>query len=347
MFNKKSVISKAPLKEKVGIVTVVLLFLTVIMCIASIFLSCNNESCSYASAETSTTAISTIKEESTAEEASAEAFALPLQSFTAFQDINVTAPFAGLYSADTLTAIYEKEAQTKIHPASLAKILTAITALSYVPSDTVFTVGSEQELLPARSSLCLIKEGHQLTLYQLLSGMLIASGNDAAYTIAVNTARFVMNRDDISDKEALSYFSTLMNFIAETAGAENSCFINPDGFDNEKQYTTIRDLAAICRYALCFDEICEIAACSEKHIVFKSGENVTWKNSNQLLRNESPYYFPQATGMKTGTTPLAGKCLMAVAQIKDKPYICVVAGCSSEDSRYKSVTDLFDFASRI
>lgn len=326
------------------------LFIIIIICmLIAVFTAESSQSVTQAVNESFYTTEEALCEttETVAAVTEAETETLSETAFAYAKRDDIPSPYCGLYEADTLTAIYEKEAQTKIYPASLTKILTAITALSYVPSDTVFTVGSEQELVPARSSLCLIKKGHKLTLYQLLSGMLIASGNDAAYTIAVNTARFVMNRDDISDKEALSYFSTLMNSIAETAGAENSCFINPDGFDNEKQYTTIRDLAAICRYALCFDEICEIAACSEKHIVFKSGENVTWKNSNQLLHSDSPYYYPNAIGMKTGTTALAGKCLMAVAEIEGKTYIAVVSGCSSEESRYSSALSLFEIIAPI
>ncbi len=260
---------------------------------------------------------------------------------------DIPSPYCGLYEADTLTAIYEKEAQTKIHPASLTKILTAITALSYVPSDTVFTVGSEQELVPARSSLCLIKKGHKLTLYQLISGMLIASGGDAAYTIAVNTARFAMGTADVSDKEALSYFVGLMNSMAETAGAQSSNFINPDGFDCDGQYTTVIDLALIGSYAMHFKEISEIVRCAVKYVVFRSGENVTWKNSNQLLHSDSPYYYPNAIGMKTGTTALAGKCLMAVAEIEGKTYIAVVSGCSSEESRYSSALSLFEIIAPI
>lgn len=346
MYKKDTCKKTSPTKTIVRF-AVALLILIITVCIASVFLSFDSENSSHTTAETSFFETATFEEKTSAEEVSAQALAQSLQNFSAFQNSDISAPCAGLYEAHTFTPIYEKEAQKRIHPASLAKVLTAITALSYVPSHTVFTVGSEQDLVPARSSLCLIKKGQQLTLYQLLSGMLIASGNDAAYTVAVNTARFVMDRQGVSDREALSYFAALMNSVAKTAGAESSDFMTPDGFDSDGQYTTIRDLAIICRYALNFSEICEIVRCDNKYVVFQSGENVTWKNSNQLLNRESPYYYSKAIGMKTGTTPLAGKCLMAVAEIKGKSYISVVSGCNSEDSRYKSVTDLFDFASRM
>lgn len=331
---------------KAGAVTTALLFLICILCLMSVLVSHEGSSELYATAQAvntqniTTSAPAAASAEPPAEEAATGSPSQALQYSSAFRDDSISAPYAGLYEASSFSALYEKEARTAIPPASLAKVLTAITALTYVPSDTVFTVGSEQELVPARSSLCLIKEGHRLTLYQLLTGMLIASGNDAAYTVAVNTARFVMERDGVSDKEALAYFTELMNCIAKNIGAQDSLFKNPDGFDCDGQYVTVRDLALIGRYAMSFEEIREIVACAEKYTVFTSGENVTWKNSNQLLHSDSPYYFPEANGMKTGTTALAGKCLMATAQIKGKTYIAVVAGCTTEDSRYKSAADL-------
>lgn len=324
------------------------LFIIIIICMLIAVLTAeSSQSVTQAVNESSFTTEEALCEITETVAAATEAAMLSETAFAYAKRDDIPSPYCGLYEADTLTAIYEKEAQTKIHPASLTKILTAITALSYVPSDTVFTVGSEQELVPARSSLCLIKKGHKLTLYQLISGMLIASGGDAAYTIAVNTARFAMGTADVSDKEALSYFVGLMNSMAETAGAQSSNFINPDGFDCDGQYTTVRDLALIGSYAMHFKEISEIVRCAVKYVVFRSGENVTWKNSNQLLHSDSPYYYPNAIGMKTGTTALAGKCLMAVAEIEGKTYIAVVSGCSSEESRYSSALSLFEIIAPI
>lgn len=260
---------------------------------------------------------------------------------------HISAPCAGLYNASTGECIYEKNVDAQIHPASLTKILTAITALTYMDPETVLTVGSEQKLLPEHSSLCLIKEGHRLTLYDLLTGMLVASGNDAAYTIAVNVSRLVTINSKLSDKEALYKFTELMNFTAKSIGAKSSHFTTPDGFDNENQYTCISDLAIICRYALEFEEIREITSIVKKKVYFKSGENVIWSNSNKLLHSDSPYYFPKATGMKTGTTALAGKCLIATAKISSQTYIAIVADCENEDQRYSSALKLFDIASTI
>ena len=98
---------------------------------------------------------------------------------------SITATNMGLYNAQTMECLYSKASANHIYPASLTKILTACTALKYVSPDTVFTVGTEQSLVPKGSSLCLIQPGHRLKLCDLLTGMLMCSGNDAAYTVAV------------------------------------------------------------------------------------------------------------------------------------------------------------------
>lgn len=254
----------------------------------------------------------------------------------------ISAPQAGLYNLSTGKVLYEKNGDTKISPASLAKILTAVTALTYMDSDTVITVGSELDLVPKHSSICLIQKGHKLTLYDLLTGMLIASGNDAARTVAVNVARHVSDSDELSDKEAVSYFVKLMNGIAQKIGCTDSKFKTPDGFDAKGQHTTVQDLALLYAYAINFTEIREITSHAQKKVVFASGENITWTNTNKLLHSSSPYYFPAATGMKTGTTNLAGNCLVASVEIDGQLYLSVVTGCSDEDQRYKATLELFD-----
>lgn len=284
-------------------------------------------------------------EQTTLNEAAASESRTAASAFT-YQDqsINISAPYAGLYNLSTGQVLYEKNAQKKIYPASLTKILTAVTALTYADADTVITVGSESELVPEHSSLCLIKKGHKLTLYDLLTGMLVASGNDAAYTVAVNVARSLTDKDTLSDKEALSHFTDMMNSAAESIGCTCSHFTTPDGFDSQGQYTTVHDLMIICSYALCFGEIREIVSLPQKKVYFKSGENVTWTNSNLLLQKASSCYLPEATGMKTGTTPLAGRCLAATAEINSQTYLAIVAGCKTDDERYSSAKELFSLA---
>lgn len=259
---------------------------------------------------------------------------------TVQQPSNVSAPYAGLYRADSLECIYEKSADSYIHPASMTKVLTACTALHYISPDTVYTVGSEQNLVPKGSSLCLIKAGHRLKLRDLLTGMLMCSGNDAAYTVAVNVARDVSGDRSMSDADAVAYFVQLMNDYAIQIGASNSHFVTPDGWDHAQQHTTIYDLARISAHAMQMEEIRNIASSRSKYVVFDSGENITWTNTNALLQPDSSYYLPDAIGLKTGTTPLAGNCLIAVINRNGTDYIAIVAGCQSNTGRYEAIHEL-------
>lgn len=249
---------------------------------------------------------------------------------------------SALYCVDDSRLIYKDRIDNYIAPASLTKLLTASVALYYLSPDTVVTVGSEQSLVKPYSSLCLIQQGHRLKLYDLLTGMLMASGNDAAYTVAVATARTVYPDIYMTDSEAVKYFSGLMNDFAKNIGMQNSNFVNPEGWDDDNQYTTVSDLLILAEYAVSVPEIREITGTYQKYVVFDSGENITWTNSNNMLNPNSPYYCPNAVGLKTGTTANAGNCLIGVFDKNDKMYISVVIGCNTNADRYNLTLKLLD-----
>ncbi len=167
----------------------------------------------------------------------------------------------------------------------------------------------------------------------------MVSGNDAAYTVAVSVARAVSGDSAMSDTEAAAYFCGLMNDFAKELGMSNSHFTTPDGWDDPEQYTTAYDLALLARYALSVPEIREIVSTHQKYVVFESGENITWTNSNKLLDPESEFYRENAVGMKTGTTASAGNCLIAAFVKNEKTYISVVLGCDTDYDRYSASID--------
>lgn len=260
----------------------------------------------------------------------------------------ITSPYcksSALYCVDDNKFIYKDRTDNFVSPASLTKLLTASVALHYLSPDTVVTVGSEQNLVKPYSSLCLIQPGHCLKLYDLLTGMLMASGNDAAYTVAVSTARTVYPDISMTDAEAVWYFSGLMNDFAKNIGMKNSNFVNPEGWDDDNQYTTVSDLLMLAEYAVSVPEIREITGTYQKYVVFDSGENVTWTNSNNMLNPDSPYYCPNAVGLKTGTTDNAGNCLIGAFNKNGKLYISVVIGCNTNADRYNlTLKMLSDYA---
>ncbi len=257
----------------------------------------------------------------------------------------ITSPYcksSALYCVDDSRLIYRDRIDDFVAPASLTKLLTASVALHYLSPDTVITVGSEQSLVKPYSSLCLIQQGHRLKLYDLLTGMLMASGNDAAYTVAVSTARAVYPNIFMTDSEAVQYFCGLMNDFAKNIGMQNSNFVNPDGWDDNNQYTTVSDLLILAEYAVSVPEIREITGTYQKYVVFDSGENITWTNSNNMLNPNSPYYYPDAVGLKTGTTDNAGNCLIGAFTRNDKLYISVVTGCNTTADRYNLTLKLLN-----
>ena len=231
--------------------------------------------------------------------------------------------------------LYYDNINEHIAPASLTKLLTASVALHYLSPDTVVTVGSEQNLVKSGSSLCLIRPGHKLKLYDLLTGMLMASGNDAAYTVAVTTARAVKTDTAMTDAQAVAYFSELMNSYASSIGMKDSHFTTPEGWDDASQYTTVSDLLILANHAFSIPEIKTITGTYQKKVYFVSGENITWTNTNALLNPNSAYYCADAVGIKTGTTASAGNCLIAAFERNGKTYLSAVVGCSTGNDRYE------------
>lgn len=240
-------------------------------------------------------------------------------------------------SSETL---FDYNADMRVAPASLTKLLTASVALEHMRADEVITVGSELQMLPPESSVCLISAGHQLTLRDLIRGMLMMSGNDAAYTVAVSVARAVNGNTEMPDKEAATYFCELMNESAKQLGMNNSRFTTPDGSDSSGQYSTANDLRILAEHALSVPEIREIVTEYQKYVVFESGENITWTNSNRLLNPDDEFYRKDAIGLKTGTTSKAGCCLIAAFAKDGNTYVSVVMGCDTDNERYQTTLSL-------
>ena len=165
--------------------------------------------------------------------------------------------------------------------------------------------------------------------------MLMASGNDAAYTVAVTTARAVKPDTAMTDAQAVSCFTELMNSYASSIGMKDSHFTTPEGWDDASQYTTVSDLLILANHAFSIPEIKTITGTYQKKVYFVSGENVTWTNINALLNPNSTYYCADAVGIKTGTTANAGNCLIAAFERNGKTYLSAVVGCGTGNDRYE------------
>ncbi|MBR3767419.1 MAG: D-alanyl-D-alanine carboxypeptidase [Clostridia bacterium] len=248
-----------------------------------------------------------------------------------------------VYDVTNGKALFAKNEKAHISIASTTKLVTSLVALKYLSPDHVITVGNEIYLVKPNSSLSLIRPGHQLKLRTLIAAMLLPSGNDAAYTVAVNVARVHSGDSALSGTAAVNYFCNLMNEYARELGCNNTYFVNPEGWDDPNHFSTAEDMTKFALAAVKNSIITSIANIHSNKFYFYSGENITWNNSNELINPNSPYYYPYAHGLKTGTTYSAGKCLVANA-VKDGREILILAyGCKEEADRFGKVRDIFQY----
>ena len=243
-----------------------------------------------------------------------------------------------LIDARTGNVLYEKNSNKQAYPASTTKILTAYIALSQKQDMNTEIIPSRNSVMsvPAGSSIAYFSENEKLTLEQVLFGLLLPSGNDAANILA----------EHISGSNA--NFAELMNVTAEKLGATNSHFTNPSGLHDNEHYTTAADLAKIAYNVMKIPKFKEIVSQS-RYIMPKtnvSKTDRTFINTNKLLVS-GEYYYESATGIKTGYTSQAGNCLVSSASKDGVELIAVVLGGHTipvgKSAVYTDTINLFNF----
>ncbi|MCR4440915.1 MAG: D-alanyl-D-alanine carboxypeptidase family protein [Peptococcaceae bacterium] len=218
----------------------------------------------------------------------------------------IQARSAVLMEKDSGKVLYKKNDEQRRPPASTTKILTAILAIECGKLDEVIEI-SENAAVTGEATIHL-KRGDRLTLYNLLHGALLRSGNDACVAIAEAVAP--------SEEE----FVGLMNLKALTLGACSTTFQNPNGLPGKDHLTTAYDLALIARYAMNNQTFAGIVKKKEYLLRWEgSTRTLHLKNTNRLL-----WSYPYATGVKTGTTDKAGQCLVASASRMGREVIAVL-----------------------
>lgn len=208
--------------------------------------------------------------------------------------------------------------------ASTSKILTAITALNYGNLDDTVLVGNE--ILTSFGSGIYIEVGEELTLDDLLYGLLLRSGNDAALAIANHVGGSVEN------------FVFLMNEMAEMIGMKDSYFVNPSGLeerDGSGNSSTAYDMALLMRYALNNEDFKRIT--STKEIIVKSSlKTYKWINKNKLLQS-----YEYCTGGKTGYTVKAHRTLVTSASKDDMNIIIVTFNDGDDFNDHRKLYDKY------
>lgn len=245
-------------------------------------------------------------------------FTINLVSLANTEPPYINSTSAILIDARTGDVLFEKESNKKCYPASTTKILTAYIALTSGKELNSEVIPSRNAVItvPVGSSLAYFSANEKLTLEQVLNGLLIKSGNDAANILA----------EYISGSS--SEFVKLMNKTAKELGAVNSNFVNPHGWHNDEHYTTASDLAKIAKKVMEIETFRHIVSQSsfEMPVTNVSKETRRFVNTNKLLLSGGEYFYPYATGIKTGYTSQAGNCLISSAEKDGIRLISVVLG---------------------
>lgn len=256
--------------------------------------------------------------------------------------IDIDASAAILFNVNSGEVLFYKDPVKAVFPASTAKLLTALVALDWCREDEEVLIGNEIKMVASDSTKARIKCGQVLTIRNLLEGMLLPSGNDAAYSIAAYVGRKSLKQDGAKEIEWVEEFVRLMNEKAVMLGAVNSCFKTPDGYDAIGQYTTAYDMGLIGLEAVKNDTIVKIAGMSSARNVFVSGEDVTWENTNSLINRYSGRYYAPCFGLKTGTSTMAGRCIIAVGKKSGRVVLCVIMD-STAQGRWEDAIKLMNY----
>lgn len=191
-----------------------------------------------------------------------------------------------------------KNSDCNLPMASTTKVLTAIMIIDDCDLDEEIAVPKAAEGIEGSSVY--LRAGDIYSVRDLLYGLMLRSGNDCAVALALHHSGTIEN------------FAQRMNEKAALLGAEHSKFCNPHGLPNPDHYTTAQDLALISAYAMENEVFREIVSC-------KYYEARHWQNKNKMLWN-----YDGATGVKTGFTVLAGRCLVTAAEREGMKLVCVV-----------------------
>ncbi len=242
---------------------------------------------------------------------------------TSLEEPIVNSKHAIVIERKTLSVLYEKSGFEETPMASTTKIMTCILALEKCDLSKIVTVSKAASSV--HGSTLGLKENMQISVNDLLYGLMLRSGNDCAIAIA----------EEISD--SLENFAVLMNNKAKELNLKNTNFVTPHGLDDPNHYTTAYDLAILTDYALKNETFKNIVSCKSYSFNF-NGYPKTINNTNELLGNLSGVY-----GVKTGFTFDAGRCLVSACQRNDLDIIVVVLGADTKKIRTQDSYNLINY----
>lgn len=234
---------------------------------------------------------------------------------------SVSAKYAAVVEMNTGELICEKNGSEKTSMASTTKIMTALLLCEMCDLDE--EIVATKEMVAVEGSSMGLQEGDRVHYRDLLYGLLLASGNDAANTTAISIAGSIEN------------FADLMNKKAAEIGMTHTNFVTPSGLDNDEHYSTAIDMAKLAVYAMKNEQFA--TACASKTMTLEYGNppyRRTLKNHNKLL-----WYYDGAIGIKTGFTKKSGRCLVSCAQKDGMGVIAVTLNAPSDWSDHATLLD--------
>ena len=262
---------------------------------------------------------------------------IPVSAAISFTpDFEVYSEAALLINLDTGDVMYQKNADKRLVPASLTKIMTAVLLLEEykdnIPAlSTTYVSGGYEcfdELNMTGASTADIRNGEKVSYKDLLYALLLRSACEAANIIAVNIGG------------SLQGFAEMMNLKAAQLGMENSHFTNAHGLFWEDHYTTANDLAILTRYAMSLPMFTEIA-CSETYEMeateYHEARTISHTNIMMSKGNGGDYYYEYVKGIKTGTLDEAGRCLISTAYKDGYSYLLITLNAPQTNENGENV----------
>ncbi|MBQ7901829.1 MAG: D-alanyl-D-alanine carboxypeptidase [Clostridia bacterium] len=249
-------------------------------------------------------------------------------TFVCSAAVGTSAQAAVLLETSTNTVLYQKNPNQKLPMASTTKIMTALCAIEAGNIDRTVTV--DDSAIGVEGSSIYLAKGERLTVRELIYGLMLHSGNDAAVAIACAVSGSVQE------------FAQLMNDTAQRIGAVNTHFDNPNGLDSQQHYTTAYDLALITSHALKNKEFAKIVATYTTTISNgDKGYDRQLKNHNKLLK-----MYDGCTGVKTGYTRRCGRCLVSSAKRGNIELVAVTLNDGNDWQDHMSMLD-YGFANTV
>ncbi len=245
------------------------------------------------------------------------------------EDLAPNSESAILLETSTGKVLFEKNADKKLAPASMTKVMSMLLIMEAIDSNKISfddDVVISDNASSMGGSQIFLQTGEKYKVSELLKGIAVASGNDAVVAMAEKVSGSV------------SAFVEAMNSRATALGLKNTHFDNPHGLESSNHYTTARDMSVMATELLKHEKILEFTSIYEDYLKKPDGSSIWLVNTNRLVR-----FYEGVDGLKTGFTDQAGYCITTTAKRSDMRLLSVVMKAETSDLRSKDTANLLNY----